>query len=130
MPNRRKQHDQVSGNGWAGSIEEQLAEQGGEPVVLVNILHAAPDEADALIAAWTDDAYHFKAQDGFISVQLHRGTAGSTTFMNYAVWQSVAAFRAAFTSPEFHAKLKNYPDSAAGSPHLFRKMAVDGLCIA
>lgn len=112
------------------SIQKQLAENGGEPVVLVNIFHVASDEADELVAAWAEDARYFKAQDGFISAQLHRGIAGSATFMNYAVWQSVAAFRAAFTNPEFHAKLKNYPDSATGSPHLFRKMAVDGLCIA
>ena len=112
------------------SIQKQLAENGGEPVVLVNIFHVAADEADKLVAAWTDDARYFKAQDGFISAQLHRGIAGSATFMNYAVWQSVAAFRAAFTNPEFQAKLKNYPDSATGSPHLFRKMAVAGLCVA
>lgn len=112
------------------SIQKQLAEDSGEPVVLVNIFHLAPGGADELVAAWTDDARYFKAQDGFISAQLHRGIAGSTTFMNYAVWQSVGAFRAAFSDPEFHAKLKNYPNSATGSPHVFRKMAVDGLCVA
>lgn len=110
-------------------IQEQLAENSGEPVILVNIFHVAPDETDELVAAWTYDACCFKAQDGSVSTQLHRGTAGSTTFMNYAVWQRVAAFRAAFTNPDFHVKLENHPDSATGSPHLSRKVAVDGVCV-
>jgi len=50
--------------------------------------------------------------------------------MNYAVWQSVAAFRTAFTSPKFQTKLAAYPDHVTISPHLFRKVAVDGVCVA
>ena len=108
------------------SIRDQLGDASGAPVVLVNVFPVLPDEIDGLIAAWTDDAHHFKAQSGFISAQLHRGIAGSTTFMNYAVWQNFAAF----SDPEFQAKLKNHPDSATRRPHLFRKMTVDGLCAA
>ena len=111
-------------------IGAQFADASGEPVLLVNVFHAPPDEVDALMAAWAEDAKYFKAQPGFISAQLHRGIAGSGTFMNYAVWESVGAFRAAFTSPEFQAKLAAYPDGATISPHLFRKVAVDGICIA
>jgi hypothetical protein len=32
-----------------------------------------------------------KQQPGFISTQLHRGTAGSTTLVNVAVWESARA---------------------------------------
>jgi hypothetical protein len=49
-------------------------------------------------------------------------------FLNYAVWESVAAFRAAFSQPEFQQALSKYPDSAVASPHLFRKIAVPGVC--
>ncbi len=71
-----------------------------------------------------------KCQPGFISTQLHRGIAGSHVFLNYAVWQSVGHFRAAFGNPEFQAELGNYPASATASPHLFRKMEVPGICTA
>jgi 2-polyprenyl-3-methyl-5-hydroxy-6-metoxy-1,4-benzoquinol methylase len=42
-----------------------------------------------------------KQQPGYISTQLHRATGGSCMFMNYAVWESVAHFRAAFTHQDF-----------------------------
>ena len=112
------------------SIRDQIQDQSKDPVVLVNVFHVAPEQADALIAAWTDDANFFRSQPGFISTQLHRGIGGSATYLNYAVWQSVGAFRAAFTTPVFQSKLQHYPDGSTGSPHLFRKMAVDGLCVA
>ena len=67
---------------------------------------------------------------GFISTQLHRGIAGSGTFLNYAVWQSVAHFRAAFAEPEFRARLADYPETATVSPHLFHKVEVSGICVA
>jgi len=35
-------------------------------------------------------------------------------FMNYAVWESVAHFRAAFTHPEFKKAMEHYPPSAVG----------------
>ena len=112
------------------SIRDQLMDESKEPVVLVNVFHVAPEQTDALISAWTDDARYLKVQPGFISAQLHRGIAGSGTFLNYAVWESVSTFRAAFTNPIFQAKLRDYPDGTTGSPHLFRKLAVDGVCIA
>lgn len=80
--------------------------------------------------AWEDDARYFKAQPGFISTQLHRGIAGSGTFLNYAVWESVGAFRAAFSNPAFQSKLAAYPEGTSASPHIFRKLAVDGICVS
>jgi heme-degrading monooxygenase HmoA len=87
-------------------------------------------DADSLLAAWAADAEVMKRQPGFVSTQLHRGIGGSGVFMNYAVWDSVAGFRAAFTNPEFQARLADYPESATASPHLVRKVAVPGLCAA
>jgi hypothetical protein len=42
---------------------------------------------------------------------------------------STAHFRQAFTNPEFQSKLAEYPPSAIASPHLFRKTAVEGICV-
>lgn len=109
------------------SIREQLGEGGG-PVVLVNLFTVAPKEADQLLAAWANDAAFMKQQPGFISTQLHRGIAGSSTFLNYAVWESVDQFRRAFTMPEFQRNLGHYPPSTVASPHLFRKETIVGIC--
>ncbi|MBK8534564.1 MAG: antibiotic biosynthesis monooxygenase [Candidatus Competibacteraceae bacterium] len=71
------------------------------PVILVNIFHVAESDIPALMKAWEADANWMKKQPGYISTQLHQGIAGSNVFMNYALWESVAHFRAAFTHPEF-----------------------------
>jgi heme-degrading monooxygenase HmoA len=97
------------------------------PVVLVNIFKVTPEDVDALLEAWTADAAHMKEKPGFISTQLHRGIAGSSTFLNYATWESVEAFRVAFADPEFQATFAKYPDSTVASPHLFTKVAVPGI---
>jgi hypothetical protein len=39
---------------------------------------------------WAGDAAFMKQQPGFISTQLHRGTAGSTTYVNVAVWNPLS----------------------------------------
>ena len=33
-------------------------------------------------------------------------------------------------SPEFQARVVNYPDSAIAAPHVFQKVAVPGICVA
>jgi heme-degrading monooxygenase HmoA len=107
-----------------------LAEQmGGDesPVVLANVFRVAPEDVDALVEAWTADVSLLKGRAGFIATQLHRGIAGSSTFMNYAVWESVGAFKAAFSDPEFQASFARYPDSTVASPHLFQKVAIPGI---
>jgi len=70
-----------------------------------------------------------KRQTGYISTQLHQGIAGSTVFMNYAVWESTAHFRAAFNHPEFKQALQNYQSTAVASPHLFTRLTVPNLCV-
>ncbi|MBR8063056.1 antibiotic biosynthesis monooxygenase [Burkholderia ambifaria] len=110
-------------------IQQQLGID-AEPVVLLNVFTLDPaDEADFL-AVWKDDAAFMKRQPGFISTQLHRALGDSPTYFNQAIWKSTAAFRAAFTHPEFVAKLSAYPSSAVASPHLFQKVAVAGICTA
>ena len=109
-------------------ILDQLGDTGG-PVILINKFTVKSEEADQLLAAWAKDAAWMKQQPGFISTQLHRGIAGSGVFLSYAVWESTVHFRRAFTNPEFQSKLAHYPASAVASPHLFRKIAVPGICV-
>jgi heme-degrading monooxygenase HmoA len=111
------------------TLGDQLRSDEG-PVVLINTFVVPPEDADRLLDAWSADAAIMKAQPGFISTQLHRGIAGSGVFLNYAVWQSVAHFRAAFANPEFQARLGRYPETATVCPHLFRKMEIPGICVS
>ena len=99
------------------------------PVILVNIFHVAESDIAALMESWEADANWMKKQPGYISTQLHQGIAGSNVFMNYALWESVAHFRAAFTHPEFTDALSRYPSSAVASPHLFTRLSVPNLCV-
>ncbi|MBB5576615.1 heme-degrading monooxygenase HmoA [Rhizobium paranaense] len=69
-----------------------------------------------------------KRQPRFISTQLHRAVGESPTYLNYAVWDTMADFRVAFSHPKFRAKLSDYPSSAKASPDLFQKVAVSGIC--
>jgi heme-degrading monooxygenase HmoA len=85
---------------------------------------------EQFLTAWAADAANFKGRPGFISTQLHRGIADSGVFLKYAVWESPEHFRQAVTNPEFRAKLGQYPSNAVNSPHLFRKVAVPGICVA
>ena len=113
----------------AVTITEQL-DDGGGPVVLVNTLVVLAEDADRTLAALGGDAEVMKRQPGFISTQMHRGIAGSNVFLNYSVWESPAHFKAAFGNPAFREKLSEYPADAKVSTHLFRKIAVAGLCVA
>src|SRR6516164_11401346 len=110
-------------------IERQIAIDAA-PVVLMNVFTLDKADEPTFLEVWRDDAELMKRQPGFVSTQLHRAIGESPTYLNYAVWESTAAFRAAFTQPEFRAKLSDYPSSAVASPHLFQKVAVPGICVA
>ncbi len=107
----------------------QLQEDHDGPIVLINKFNVAPDDVRALLDAWADDAAWMKQQPGYISTQLHRGVAGSTTFINVAIWESANALGQAFRSPEFQSRIAHYPASTVTAPHLFEKVAVPGICV-
>ena len=108
---------------------EQLQHDDG-PVVLINQFNLAPGDVERFLEVWADDAAFMKQQPGYISAQLHRGTASSTTFVNVAVWESAGALGRAFSSPEFQARAARYPESIVAAPHVFTKIAIPGICTA
>jgi heme-degrading monooxygenase HmoA len=110
-------------------IDRQIALDTG-PVVLVNLFTLDAAAEQDFLTSWQDDAAFMKRQAGFISTQLHRAVGANPTYLNYAVWESSAHFRAAFTDPEFRAKIARYPASVVASPHLFEKVAVPNICVA
>ena len=109
-------------------IFQQLSTE-ASPVILVNVFQVAEADIPALLKAWENDANWMKKQPGYISTQLHQAIGGSTLVLNYAVWESVAHFRAAFNHPDFKSSLAQYPSSTIASPHLFKRITVPNLCV-
>jgi heme-degrading monooxygenase HmoA len=109
-------------------IFQQLSAE-ASPVILVNVFQVAEADIPALLNAWKNDTNWMKKQPGYISTQLHQAIGASTLFLNYAVWESVAQFRAAFNHPDFKSSLEQYPSSAIASPHLFQRLTVPNLCV-
>ncbi len=111
------------------SIFSQMNEDVG-PVILINKFDVNPSESDELVKAWAEEAENFKGQAGFISTQLHRGIGGSRIFINYAVWESAAQFKNAVNKVmNPNDRMSKYPPSTVASPHLFKKVAVAGVCV-
>ena len=110
-------------------IERQVVLD-ASPVVLVNLFTLEKADEQAFLKSWQEDAIFMKRRPGFISTQLHRAIGESPTYLNYAVWETTEQFRAAFTNPEFRAKLSVYPPSVVASPLLLQKVAVSGICVA
>lgn len=111
------------------SIFSQMNKDIG-PVILINKFNVDPEESDEFMKAWAQEAKKFKEQPGFISTQLHRGIGGSCVFVNYAVWESTTHFKNAVNkimNPED--RMSEYPPSTTASPHLFKKIAINGLCV-
>jgi heme-degrading monooxygenase HmoA len=100
------------------------------PVILINKFSVDPQESNQFLKAWAAEAGKFKEQPGFISTQLHRGIGGSGIFVNYAVWESSAQFKKAVNSVmDPKDRMSAYPPSTVASPHLFKKVAVPGICV-
>ena len=111
-------------------IADQIQAGDDGSVVLINVFTIDPADEASMLDAWSQDAAFMRKQPGYISTQMHRAIGGSSTYVNYAVWESVESFRNAFTKPEFRQHLNSYPESTTVSPHLFQKMAVPGFCVS
>ncbi|NOC47564.1 antibiotic biosynthesis monooxygenase [Ruegeria sp. HKCCD7559] len=111
------------------TLADQMQTEEG-PVVLINLFTVDAEDEKALLRAWAHDVDFMKSQPGYISTQLHQGIAGSSTFVNYAIWRNVQSFRDAFTHPEFQRRIADYPANAVARPHLLRKLAVENHCVA
>src|SRR5215207_7118289 len=110
------------------TLAQQIENDIGGPIILINRFSVNPEDADQFVEAWAADATAFKQQPGFISTQLHRGIAGSGIFVNYAIWKSTAAFKKAISNIDVQNILSKYPPSTVATPHLFKKVKVPGIC--
>ncbi len=109
-------------------LSSQLEEDVG-PIVFVNKFTVNSEDVDEFLKAWEADATYFKSQPGLISAQLHKGIGGSGIFINYAIWESTAQLKRAVNNTDFQTRLSKYPASTTISPHIFKKVAVPGICV-
>lgn len=110
-------------------ILAQMEEDVG-PIILINKFSVASEEFDQFLKGWADEAGKLKKQPGFISAQLHKGIGGSSTFINYMVWESAILLKRAInnvTNP--NDRLSAFPANTVVSPHLFKKVAVPRICV-
>jgi heme-degrading monooxygenase HmoA len=110
------------------TIKTQL-EEDVRPVILLNRFTVKPEDVDEFLKVFSTTSQFFKQQPGFISAQLHRGIADSSTFFNYVVWESAEHFKRAFNRPGFRSKIADVLPNVVMSPHLFKKVAVPGICV-
>jgi heme-degrading monooxygenase HmoA len=108
------------------TLKEQLEEDVGS-VILFNQYTVKLEDIDKFLKQFATVTEAFKQQPGYISAQLYRGIGGSGTFFNYAVFESAGHLKQAFTKPEVRSSLGDL-DTVA-SPHLFKKVAVPGICV-
>lgn len=107
---------------------KQMDDDAG-PIMQINKFNVSPEEVDEFLKAFATTAEVLKKQPGYISAQLHRGIAGSCVFLNYEVWESTEHFKRAVSSPDFQSSIVDLPPSTIMSPHLFKKVAVQGICV-
>jgi quinol monooxygenase YgiN len=110
------------------TLNSQLGEDVGA-VILLNKFTVKPEDVDEFLKVFAATTNVMKQQPGFISAQLHRGIAGSSTFINYAVFESAEHFKRAFNTQEFRSSMAALPPDTVMSPHLFKKVAVPGICV-
>lgn len=106
-------------------LAQQMDEDVG-PVILINKFNVNPEEVDQFLKVFAATTEMLKQQPGYISAQLHRGIAGSCTFVNYAVWESTEHFKQAVSSSNFQSSLADLPPSTVMSRHLLGKLQFQG----
>jgi heme-degrading monooxygenase HmoA len=110
------------------TFKTQLEEDVGA-VILINKFVINPENVDQFLKTWASAAEIAKKLPGVISLQLHRGIAGSRVFVAYVVFDSTETIKQLYNSPDFQSKISEYPASTVISPHIFKKVSVPAICV-
>jgi quinol monooxygenase YgiN len=77
-----------------------IIEKGGEILTLINVFTVAPEKQQQLITLLVEATEQtMKDLPGFVSANLHRSLDGKKV-VNYAQWESAAAFEAMRSNPK------------------------------
>lgn len=94
------------------------------PIVLANTFFVPKQGTEAFLALFRRQAEFMKTQPGFVSLQMHKGTADSQLLINIAVWESTEALATAFGRPEFQRMAAQASDDIVSYPHIFEQIDV------
>lgn len=72
-------------------------------VVLMNRFVVPEGRDDAFMALWTETSDYFRAQPGFVSLQLHRAVSADAEYryVNVATWESAEHYGRPHQTDEF-----------------------------
>lgn len=107
----------------------QFKEETG-PIVLANTFLVPDGGTESFLEHFRKQAEFMKAQPGFVSLQMHQGTARSRLMMNVAIWESTEALAKALGNPEFQRLSAEMSDDIVAYPHIFEKISIEGVCEA
>ncbi|MFF4082628.1 antibiotic biosynthesis monooxygenase family protein [Streptomyces sp. NPDC001777] len=94
--------------------------QGGDRAHrLANTFLVPKERTEAFLTLFRRQAEFMTAQPGFVSLQMHKGTAGSRLLMNVAVREPIEALVTTFGSPEFQRMAATFPGDVVSYPHRF-----------
>lgn len=110
------------------TLNTQLQEDVGA-VILINEFTMNSEDVDQFLKTWASAAEISKKFPGVISTQLHRGIGGSSVFVAYLVFESTETIKQLYNNPDFQSKISEYPASTVVYPHIFKKVAVPGICV-
>ena len=111
------------------SLSKQLQQDVSGGVVLIITYIVNPEDEEQFVKTWSAAAEISKKTSGLISAQLHKGIAGSRVYMSYHIFESTAAIKEQYKNPSFPSKLSEYPAGIVTSNHVFKKVAVPGICV-
>ena len=111
------------------SLGKQLQQDVNGGVVLIITFTVNPEDEEQFVKTWAAAAEISKKTSGVTSAQLHKGIAGSHVYMSFHVFESTAAIKQQYKNPSFPSKLSEYPTSIVTSNHVFKKVAVPGICV-
>jgi heme-degrading monooxygenase HmoA len=111
------------------TLSDQMEEKNVGAVILINKFTMNQEDVDQFLKTWASAAEIAKKLPGVISLQLHRGIAGSRIFVAYVVFESTETIKQLYNSPDFQSKISEYPASVIISPHIFKKVAVPAICV-
>ena len=115
-------------------FKDQIEEKIIGSVIWINKFNVEPNKVEQFLKDWGKMLLTLNNnQDLFLHNSIE-GLERVVYFINYAVWESMEHYKKAVNkirfSPESQSPLLKYDDnSLVISPHLFKKVAVPGICV-
>ena len=110
-------------------MKNNLQDEDAGPIIVMNKFHVNPQEVDEFLQVFTKTTETFKQQPGFISAQPAFGESLAVPHSLIISFGNLAHFKQAFDRPEFKSNMAKVLPNTVMSPHLFKKVAVPGICV-